>query len=197
MTWTKEDTERLRNKGKEMPAMFFLYAASHIEALEARVAELEGPCSFCLETPGHGASKPICDGCAQLATDQAKTSRDLVERIAALKAERARVAELEANAKWSFDLVVKRLGGDRVLWPKFSDLVVGASDRIATLEAERANSIPRDVLVRALERNGCDCECEHHYSEHDADCQRCLACRLAAAIESGAWPGEGGGDANA
>lgn len=62
-------------------------AAAHIEALEARVAELEGPCSFCLEIPGHGASRPICDGCAQLATDQAKTSRDLVDRIAALEAE--------------------------------------------------------------------------------------------------------------
>lgn len=30
-----------------------------------------------------------------------------------------------------------------------------------------------------LEENGCDCECDHHPEEHDDDCERCLACRIA------------------
>ena len=93
--WTDDDTRALADGeaiADDEPSCDYMNwishrAAAHIEALEARVAELEGPCSFCLEIPGHGASRPICDGCAQLATDQAKTSRDLVDRIAALEAE--------------------------------------------------------------------------------------------------------------
>lgn len=34
-----------------------------------------------------------------------------------------------------------------------------------------------------LESNGCDCECEHHWEEHDDDCERCLACRIASVLE--------------
>lgn len=29
-----------------------------------------------------------------------------------------------------------------------------------------------------LSANGCDCECGHHYEEHDDDCDRCFACRI-------------------
>jgi uncharacterized protein (UPF0371 family) len=33
-----------------------------------------------------------------------------------------------------------------------------------------------------LEKNGCDCNCEHHHEEHDGDCERCLACRIGEAV---------------
>jgi len=34
-------------------------------------------------------------------------------------------------------------------------------------------------LIRGLvEKNGCDCDCEHHSEEHSEDCQLCLACRI-------------------
>lgn len=134
-------------------AELFARAAAHIEALEARVAELEGPCSFCLETPGHGASKPICDGCAQLATDQAKTSRGLVERIAALEADQERL-----------------------------------------IEAERADAIPRAVLVGSLRKRlrqatapgGASCSSD---MRRDAIAETLRG--LIREIERGEWPGEG------
>lgn len=45
-------------------------------------------------------------------------------------------------------------------------------------------STERIHSVRALlEASGCDCDCEHHHSEHDAECERCLACRVAHALE--------------
>lgn len=34
-----------------------------------------------------------------------------------------------------------------------------------------------------LAENGCDCECDHHPDEHDAKCERCLACRISAALD--------------
>lgn len=43
-----------------------------------------------------------------------------------------------------------------------------------------------DVLdrVRAvLSEHGCDCECKHHYEEHEDKCERCLACRTEAALD--------------
>jgi hypothetical protein len=34
-----------------------------------------------------------------------------------------------------------------------------------------------------LAENGCDCECDHHPDEHDAECERCLGCRISAALD--------------
>jgi hypothetical protein len=46
--------------------------------------------------------------------------------------------------------------------------------------AEALNAIKRVEAV--LSRNGCDCECAHLWDEHDIDCERCLACRVEAAL---------------
>lgn len=35
-----------------------------------------------------------------------------------------------------------------------------------------------------FEANGCDCDCDHDAESHDADCDRCLACRISWAIET-------------
>jgi hypothetical protein len=45
-------------------------------------------------------------------------------------------------------------------------------------EADRVGSV-----VLLIEGHGCDCECEHHWEEHDKDCERCLACRISMAIQ--------------
>jgi hypothetical protein len=56
-------------------------------------------------------------------------------------------------------------------------------------EAERALSRIREILGT----NGCDCDCGHHYEEHDADCTRCLACRIKVSV----FPARGGSDTSA
>ncbi len=33
-----------------------------------------------------------------------------------------------------------------------------------------------------LAMNGCDCECDHSFEEHDFDCTRCLACLISITI---------------
>jgi hypothetical protein len=40
-----------------------------------------------------------------------------------------------------------------------------------------------DVVRALLEENGCDCDCDHGGEEHEDSCERCLACRIAAAVE--------------
>jgi len=39
-----------------------------------------------------------------------------------------------------------------------------------------------DLVRGLLERNGCDCECDHDAESHDDDCERCLACRIAEVV---------------
>lgn len=49
-------------------------------------------------------------------------------------------------------------------------------DPAAELERVRA------AVAEILAENGCDCECDHHHTEHATDCERCLACRIEAAV---------------
>ena len=39
-----------------------------------------------------------------------------------------------------------------------------------------------DAVRQLLEQNGCDCDCDHDSEGHD-DCERCLACRINAAVQ--------------
>lgn len=39
-----------------------------------------------------------------------------------------------------------------------------------------------DAIGGLLSENGCDCDCDHSQDEHDADCARCLACRITMVI---------------
>lgn len=41
------------------------------------------------------------------------------------------------------------------------------------------------AVNRLLSQNGCDCDCECNYTcedDHEKDCERCLACRIDAAL---------------
>ena len=64
-----------------------------------------------------------------------------------------------------------------------SGRLIGASpihlDRLWREEADRVGAVKL-----LLEANGCDCPCDHHYSEHTDDCERCLACRIVDVVQS-------------
>lgn len=38
------------------------------------------------------------------------------------------------------------------------------------------------TVAKLLVANGCDCECGYDSEGHDDDCERCLACKISAAI---------------
>jgi hypothetical protein len=52
-------------------------------------------------------------------------------------------------------------------------------NRLWREEADRVGAVKL-----LLEANGCDCDCDHDAESHDADCDRCLACRISWAIET-------------
>jgi hypothetical protein len=59
---------------------------------------------------------------------------------------------------------------------------------IATARTELPKALDELVRLRTtigelLARNGCDCDCEHGAEDHDEGCERCLACRIAAALD--------------
>jgi hypothetical protein len=41
-----------------------------------------------------------------------------------------------------------------------------------------------EAAGKIISENGCDCDCDHDVESHDADCERCLACRISDAL----WP---------
>lgn len=41
-----------------------------------------------------------------------------------------------------------------------------------------------DRIGELLSENGCECECGHHYEDHDDDCERCLACRIGEVVST-------------
>lgn len=53
--------------------------------------------------------------------------------------------------------------------------VSASADGVRALEDARKKLAQ---VVALLEKNGCDCECDHHPEEHDDDCERCIACRI-------------------
>lgn len=77
----------------------------------------------------------------------------------------ARVRELEAL------LAASRSAGEgmRALHAEASTQRDAAHAKIHAVEDE-------------LSRNGCDCDCDCSDEEHDASCDRCLACRIAHAL---------------
>lgn len=63
------------------------------------------------------------------------------------------------------------------------DGYLGDIDRMEREKAEiAALKAAKLRVLKLIEQNGCDCECEHHLEEHDDDCERCLACSIEKAI---------------
>ena len=68
----------------------------------------------------------------------------------------------------------------------FDDAGQGEHNVLALVDHYQRHSTEADERLRTvravLEKNGCDCECHAHYSEHTPDCERCLACRVGLAL---------------
>lgn len=68
----------------------------------------------------------------------------------------------------------------------FDDAGEGQYNVLNLVESYQRNSMEADERLRAvrklLEWNGCECECSHHWEDHDDDCDRCLACRIGEAV---------------
>lgn len=64
----------------------------------------------------------------------------------------------------------------------FSDAGQGEHDVLALIDHYQRDAIDARRRLRAvlavLEKNGCDCDCDHHPDEHGGDCDLCLACRI-------------------
>ncbi len=59
------------------------------------------------------------------------------------------------------------------------------ADRAALLaEVDRISK----TVGAVLERSGCSCDCDHGYTEHDPECERCLACEISEALTPAAAP---------
>ena len=41
-----------------------------------------------------------------------------------------------------------------------------------------------DKVRELLGANGCDCECDHCFEDHDDACDLCLACRIGNVVKS-------------
>ena len=61
-----------------------------------------------------------------------------------------------------------------------SDLVLALIEHYqrSAIDAEERLAAVRSLL----EDHGCDCECDCAWESHRDDCDRCLACRIAAAV---------------
>ena len=68
----------------------------------------------------------------------------------------------------------------------FDDAGQGEHNVLALVDHYQRDAMESSGRLRAvralLESNGCDCDCGHHWSEHGEDCDRCLACRVSAAV---------------
>jgi hypothetical protein len=40
-----------------------------------------------------------------------------------------------------------------------------------------------DRIGKLISANGCDCPCDHHFEDHDGDCERCLACLVGEVLQ--------------
>ena len=56
-------------------------------------------------------------------------------------------------------------------------------DVIEVLEAAQRDDLAIEKIEELLEANGCDCPCDCSFEEHDEECGRCLACRIAGVLE--------------
>lgn len=56
-------------------------------------------------------------------------------------------------------------------------------DRCIASGAVLTTNAKLDRIRALLVRNGCDCDCEHHWEDHDADCERCLACQIGETVK--------------
>lgn len=83
---------------------------------------------------------------------------------------------IEAAVLVIAELEVKLRGAEGAMY------VQEAFKKTAQTQLESAQETIRRV-ERILESNGCDCPCDHHWEDHEDECETCMACRVALAME--------------
>jgi hypothetical protein len=107
---------------------------------------------------------------------QARLDRDGAEsRVRELLAERDTALQQCANGVAELDAKAKAAKAWEDLYNERNRLWRAAGDKL-------------DAIGSILDRNGCDCECEHHWEEHGDECELCLACQISAVITRKASP---------
>lgn len=56
--------------------------------------------------------------------------------------------------------------------------LVSIEDVTLLVSLELRESVTLGTIERLLGENGCNCDCDHHWEEHDVDCVRCFACEV-------------------
>lgn len=76
----------------------------------------------------------------------------------------------------------------RALEQLFDDAGEGQYNVLNLVDHYQRDAMEAQCRIRGvrevLEKNGCDCDCDHHPQEHNAACERCLACRVCDALEA-------------
>jgi septal ring factor EnvC (AmiA/AmiB activator) len=109
-----------------------------------------------------------------IADAKAGTAGEMLNRVIDERnAAQAKLASVEADAAES---------------EKEGEHALRQLDKALTERDALAARVPLlEAMVRKvgelLAENGCDCECDHHPDEHDAECERCLGCRISAALD--------------
>lgn len=114
----------------------------------------------------------------------AKLLKELLRRVDELERVTGQM-RLIAGLPLPPDVAAKVAEADR-LRKLFDDAGQGEHNVLALIDHYQRNSMDADERLRAvrklLEWNGCECECEHHWEDHDDDCDRCLACLIGEAV---------------
>lgn len=66
-------------------------------------------------------------------------------------------------------------------WIKVRDNLLSALARANGKIASHLSAVHDAKWLLAEE--GCSCECDHSQHDHDVECDRCLACRVAAVLD--------------
>lgn len=133
----------------------------------------EDDCVWCGAKFPRRAGDDICKACRFAHNFGMKQAGDsAVEHRRRADSWQARTLEAEReNAQLRGQLAVATKG--KVAW----EGLYNERNRLWRDVADRL-----DAVNMLLERNGCDCDCDHHPEEHEAECDRCLACEVAVAL---------------
>lgn len=92
-------------------------------------------------------------------------------------------ALVDDRARIAAQILIAEVGAEGPM--NVDDVAKAAAIFIRGQSARATRSMSKLAAVaKLLVANGCDCECEHHYEDHDDDCERCFACNVSDAIGS-------------
>ena len=131
-----------------------------------------------------------CGACVIVLRDQ--VAEECAKNLRTIAREHVSLGAAHERACRERDTLVRMLASE-FDWSDTSYLhaMMHVENAIRNLRAEaRAAQAERDeattklvAVAKRLEENGCDCECNHCWEDHDEDCERCLACLIDETIQ--------------